>query len=100
VSQQTVEIGIRAALGATRGDIGRLVLWRGARLVVTGIFVGLVAAFLGGGLISALLFGVTAHDPATFALVSLFLILVALVAVVLPVRRAARLDPLLALRSE
>jgi putative ABC transport system permease protein len=100
VSQQTVEIGIRSALGATRGDIGKLVLLRGARLVGTGILVGLVAAFLGGGLISALLFGVTAHDPATFVFVPLFLILVALVAVVLPARRAARLDPLLALRSE
>jgi len=100
VSQQTVEIGIRAALGATRGDIGKLVLLRGARLVGFGLLIGLGAALLARGLLSGLLFGVSAYDPSTFALVSLFLILVALVAVVLPARRAARLDPLLALRSE
>ncbi len=100
VSQQTVEIGIRSALGASRGDIGALVLWRGARLVGIGLLIGLGAAFLARGLVSGLLFGVTASDPATFAAVSLFLIGVALVAVVLPARRAARLDPLLALRSE
>jgi putative ABC transport system permease protein len=100
VSQQTVEIGIRAALGASRGDIGRLVLFRGARLVGLGLLIGLGAALLARGLLEGLLFRVTPYDPATFALVSLFLILVALVAVVLPARRAARLDPLLALRSE
>jgi len=100
VSQQTVEIGIRAAFGATRGDIGSLVLWRGARLVGIGLVIGLGAALLARGLVAGLLFGVTPNDPATFAVVSLFLILVALVAVVLPARRAARLDPLLALRSE
>jgi putative ABC transport system permease protein len=100
VSQQTVEIGIRAALGATRGDIGKLVLLRGARLVGLGLVLGLGAALLGRSLLSGLLFGVTAHDPATFVLVSLFLVLVGLIAVVLPARRAARLDPLLALRSE
>ena len=65
-----------------------------------GLLIGLGVALLGRGLVSDLLFGVTPYDPATFALVSLFLILVALVAVVLPARRAARLDPLLALRSE
>jgi putative ABC transport system permease protein len=100
VSQQTVEIGIRAALGATRGDIGSLVLFRGARLVGIGLLLGFGAALLARGLVSGLLFGVTAYDPTTFAVVSFFLILVALVAVVLPARRAARLDPLRALRSE
>jgi len=100
VTQQTFEIGIRAALGATRGDIAGLVLRRGARLLAIGLLIGLGAAFLARGLVSGLLFGVTSYDPATFAFASLFLILVALVAVVLPARRAARLDPLLALRSE
>ncbi len=100
VSQQTVEIGIRSAFGATRADIGKLVLSRGARLVGLGLLIGLGAALLARGLLEGLLFRVSPHDPATFALVSLFLILVALVAAVLPARRAARLDPLLALRSE
>ena len=100
VSQQTVEIGIRAALGASRGDIGRLVLLRGARLVGLGLLIGIGAALLAHGLVAGLLFGVSSYDPATFALVSLFLIGVGLVAVILPARRAARLDPLLALRSE
>ncbi len=100
VSQQTVEIGIRAALGATGGNIGSLVLLRGARLVALGLIAGLGAALLAGGLVAGLLFGVTPRDPATFAAVSVFLIAVALVAVALPARRAARLDPLRALRSE
>ncbi len=100
VSQQTVEIGIRAALGATGGNIGRLVLLRGARLVGLGLFAGLGAALLAGGLVAGLLFGVTPRDPATFAVVSLFLTAVALFAVAIPARRAARLDPLRALRSE
>ncbi len=100
VSQQTVEIGIRAALGATGGNIGRLVLLRGARLVGLGLFAGLGAALLAGSLVAGLLFGVTPRDPATFAVVSLFLTAVALFAVAIPARRAARLDPLRALRSE
>jgi putative ABC transport system permease protein len=100
VSQQTVEIGIRAAFGATGGDIGRLVLWRAARLVGLGLLIGLGAAFLARGLLEGLLFGVSSSDPATFAFVFLFSILVAMAAVVLPARRAARLDPLHALRSE
>jgi putative ABC transport system permease protein len=100
VSQQTVEIGIRAALGATRGDIGKLVLARGARLVGFGLILGLGAALLAKGLVSGLLFGVSPSDPATFAAVALFLTGIGLVAVVLPARRASRLDPLLALRSE
>jgi putative ABC transport system permease protein len=100
VSQQTVEIGIRAALGATGGNIGSLVLLRGARLVGLGLLAGLGAALLAGGLVAGLLFGVTPRDPATFAAVSVFLIAVALVAVAVPARRAARLDPLRALRSE
>jgi putative ABC transport system permease protein len=100
VSQKTAEIGIRAALGATRGDIGWWVIAEGARLVGLGLFLGLGGALLARHLLEGLLFGVTPTDPATFAFVSLFLVLVAWVAVVLPARRAARLDPLLALRSE
>jgi predicted permease len=100
VNQQTVEIGIRAAFGATSGEIGRLVLSRGARLVLAGLGLGLGGALLMRGLLEGLLFRVSPFDPATIAFVSLFLIAVALVAVALPARRAARLDPLRALRSE
>jgi ABC-type antimicrobial peptide transport system permease subunit len=100
VNQQTVEIGIRAAFGATSGEIGRLVLSRGARLVLAGLGLGLGGALLMRGLLEGLLFRVSPFDPATIAFVSLFLIAVAFVAVALPARRAARLDPLRALRSE
>ncbi|HEY7820882.1 MAG TPA: FtsX-like permease family protein, partial [Vicinamibacteria bacterium] len=100
VNQQTVEIGIRAAFGATRADIGRLVLSRGAKLVVVGLLLGLGGAVLARGFLEGLLFGVSSLDPATFAAVSVFLVMVALVAVAIPARRAARLDPLRALRSE
>jgi putative ABC transport system permease protein len=100
VGQRTVEIGIRAALGATRGDIGALVLARGATLVGTGLLAGLAAALLGGHLLERLLFGVSPTDPTTLALVSTFLLLVGLAAIYLPARRAARLDPLTALRRD
>jgi putative ABC transport system permease protein len=100
VSQQTVEIGIRAAFGATAGELGRLVLSRGAKLVLAGLALGLGGALLARGLFESLLFGVRPFDPGTFAGVSLFLLAVAFVAVALPARRAARLDPLRALRSE
>jgi putative ABC transport system permease protein len=100
VSQQTVEIGIRAAFGATAGELGRLVLSRGAKLVLAGLALGLGGALLARGLFESLLFGISPFDPGTFAGVSLFLLAVAFVAVALPARRAARLDPLRALRSE
>jgi putative ABC transport system permease protein len=100
VNQQTVEIGIRAAFGATRADIGRLVLTRGARLVVGGLLLGVGAAALARGFLEGLLFGVSPFDPATFAAAVVFLASVSLVAVAIPARRAARLDPLRALRSE
>jgi putative ABC transport system permease protein len=100
VGQRTVEIGIRAALGATRKDIRTLVLARGATLVGAGLLVGLAAALLGGRLLERVLFGVRPTDPATLALVSAFLLLVGFAATYLPARRAARLDPLTALRRE
>jgi predicted permease len=100
VAQRTREIGIRAALGADVGRIRGLVVSQGARLAVFGIAVGFAGALGLTRLLSTLLFGVGARDPLTFAGVGIVLAVVALVAVWLPARRAARVDPMVALRHE
>jgi putative ABC transport system permease protein len=100
VSRRTHEIGIRVALGARRADILRQVLGEGARLALVGVGVGGAASFALSRVTSSLLFGVHATDPLTFAAVSLLLVLVAIAAACVPARRAATLDPLVALRSE
>jgi putative ABC transport system permease protein len=100
VAQRTHEIGIRMALGAQTSAVLKLAVGYGLKLVVAGVVIGLVAAFVLTRLMSTLLFGITATDPATFALISLLLIAVAAIASYIPARRATKVDPLIALRYE
>ncbi len=102
-AQRVNEIGIRMALGALKGDVLRLVLARGLRLTLTGVAIGAAASLALAKFASSfskLLYGVRASDPATLAAVSLLLIVAAALACYIPARRAARLDPTVALRQE
>ncbi|MCM3903270.1 MAG: FtsX-like permease family protein [Pyrinomonadaceae bacterium] len=100
VTQRTPEIGIRLALGAGRTSVFRLILGQGLKLVLLGLALGLVGALALTRVIRSLLFGVTPSDAFTFVVVSVLLILVALIACILPARRATKVDPLIAMRNE
>jgi ABC-type antimicrobial peptide transport system permease subunit len=100
VAQRRNEIGIRMALGARPADVLRLVMKEAAGVVAVGAVAGLVVALLVTRMMGALLYGVGATDPVTFALVGAALTLVALLATYVPARRAVGVDPLKALRSE
>jgi ABC-type antimicrobial peptide transport system permease subunit len=100
VSQRTREMGIRMALGAQRRDVLQLVIRRGMLLTMVGVGLGLAGSFGLTRLISSLLFGVSATDIGTFGAVSSLLFVIALLACWLPARRASRVDPIIALRTE
>ena len=100
VGQRTREIAVRMALGAARIDIGRLVLQRGAGIVLIGAIAGLVASAMAGPLLAHLLYGVSPRDPLTLLVGPSILAVVALLAMWLPARRAMAMDPMVALRSE
>lgn len=100
VSQRTREIGIRLALGAQRGDVLRMVLMQGMRVIIIGLVFGLMGALLASRVMQTFLFKTAVTDPSTFVGVALVLFAVALVASYVPARRVTRVDPMIALRAE
>jgi putative ABC transport system permease protein len=100
VSQRTHELGVRVALGATGDRIARMVIGEGLALTAIGIAIGAIASVFAGRLVSSLLFGVSALDPMTIGGVGVVLVSVATLASWLPARRAARVDPLVAMRGD
>jgi predicted permease len=100
VTQRTQEIGVRMALGAHRHDVLRMVIKNGLRLAAVGIGIGAIAAFAVTRLVASLLINVSPTDPISFGWVSVFLVVVVMVASYFPARRATGVDPIIALRSE
>jgi ABC-type antimicrobial peptide transport system permease subunit len=100
VARRTRDIGVRMALGATPGGVLRLVLGEGARITAAGLALGVLAAWAATRLLRAQLYGVQPTDLSTFLVVAVLLSAVAVIACWLPARRATRIDPLIAIRSE
>jgi putative ABC transport system permease protein len=98
--QRTREIGVRIALGAQKGDVLRLIVGQGLKVVAIGVAIGLIAALALSRVMKSLLFDVAATDPLTFAAMALLLACVAVVACYIPARRAAKTDPIIALRCD
>ena len=100
VAQQTREIGIRIALGAQRGDVLRMTVKEGLKLVGVGLLIGLISAFVLTRVMESLLFGISATDPVTFGIICVVLLIVATLASYIPALRAATVDPMVALRAQ
>jgi putative ABC transport system permease protein len=100
VGQRTREIGVRVALGASAGQVGRLIAWQGLVPIAAGLVAGVVGGLALGRLMRSILFQVSPTDPFTLALTLAVLAIVGIVATIGPALRAARLDPLTALRTE
>jgi putative ABC transport system permease protein len=100
VAERTHEIGVKMALGAALGDIIKQILGRSALLAAAGVILGLSGSLAVTGLLSSILYGVSSTDPLTFVTISAILVTVAFVASLVPARRAARVDPVIALRHE
>jgi len=100
VSSRTREMGVRLALGARAGQVAALILQQGAGVIVTGVAAGLVGAWWLARTVQSFLFGIEPRDPAVFGAAAAVLLFVAFVACWFPARRAARVDPVVALRAE
>ena len=100
VNQRTREIGLRMALGATPVRVLNVIVHEGMKMVLAGVLIGLVGGLALGKTVSSLVFRVPVHDPVTFVVVAVLLTVIALAACIIPARRAARVDPMVALREE